>query len=111
MRKQVSLPIHACVLLLTIVLLASAATAVTTETVILVAADGSGASGQVVVTIESGHTTLVATVSGLAPLAVQSRWEKFNATLPPFVTDPVLGLVSATDANLGPFQPTLPVTP
>jgi|GEM_PF-6161570 len=106
-----SFTVAAHVLLLTIVLMANLSSAATTETVILVALDGSNASGQVVVTVENGHTTLVATVSGLDPLAVHSLWEKFDATAAPFITDPVLGLAVVTDDNLGTLAAVLPVTP
>jgi len=111
LRTQIRLfTIAGCVLLLSIVL-APNAVAGTTETVTLVAIDGSNASGQVKVIVENGRTTLITTVSGLAPKAVHTLWQLFDTTAPPFITDSVLGLAVVTDDNLGTLAPVFPVTP
>lgn len=105
-----SFTIAACILLLTLAIVPKAGAA-TTFTVTLAAIDGSNATGQVAVTVENGHTTLVATVSGLTPHAVHSLWELLDSTAPPFITDPVLGLVVVSDDNLGTLAPVVFVTP
>lgn len=83
----------------------------TTQTIILSALDGSGAAGTVRVTTESGHTTLVLTVSGLTPNAVHSFWQMLDTSVPPFIIDPVLGLAVVTDDNLGTLAAVMPVGP
>ena len=82
-----------------------------TQTIILAALDGSGAAGTVVVTTGSNSTTLTLTVSGMTPNAVHSFWQKFDTTVSPFITDPILGLVVVTDDNLGTVAPVFPVGP
>src|SRR5437762_13346835 len=105
-----SFTIAACVVLLAVALVPNAGAA-TTFTVTLTSLDGSNASGQVAVTVENGQTTLVATLSGLTPHAVHSLWELLDSTAPPFITDPVWGLVVVTDDNLGTLAPVVFVTP
>ena len=85
--------------------------AANTQTVTLVALDGSNASGQVVITSEANHSTLVATVSGLTPNAVHSLWLLLDAASPPFIVDPTLGLAVVTDDNLATLAAVLPVSP
>jgi hypothetical protein len=82
-----------------------------TQTIILAALDGSSAAGTVVVTTDNKGTTLTLTVSGLAPNTVHSFWQKFDTTVSPFITDPILGLVVVTDDNLGTVAPVFPVGP
>src|SRR5437763_2771830 len=105
-----SFTMAACVLLFAVVL-APTSSAATKFTVTLAPLDGSNASGEVNVTVENGHTTLVAKLSGLTPHAVHSLWELLDSTAAPFITDPVLGLVVVTDDNLGTLAPVVFVTP
>lgn len=73
--------------------------------------DGSSAAGEVTIHSGNHNNYLSITVSGLAPNSVHSVWLLLDATAPPFVVDPVLGLSVVTDPSQGTLAPVFPASP
>ena len=111
MRKATSLLAVVLCLFLSTMGLTTNAQAGTKQTITLAALDGSSAAGTVIVSTENGRSTLTLRVSGLTPNAVHSIWQLFDATAPPFIVDPVLGLAVVTDDNLGTLAAVFPAGP
>ena len=68
----------------------------------------SGQSGQVIIEVDGGQTTLTALVAGLAPRAVYSIWQGFDLTQPPFMA---ADNTMAIDVQTGTVAPVFPFTP
>src|SRR5260370_10778998 len=67
-----------------------------------------GQSGQVIIEVDGGQTTLTALVSGLAPRVPYTIWLGFDLTQPPFMASDT---PMALDDQTGSVAPVFPFTP